>query len=50
MEISERGQKSLITPLPAPPSVGTGAGRQAFRSDYADTKIIGDQTIGVILF
>ena len=27
-EISEKAQKSLITPLPAPPSVGTVAGRQ----------------------
>ena len=29
--ISEKVQKSLITHLPAPPSVGTGAGRQGLQ-------------------
>jgi len=50
MEISEKVEKSLITPLPAPPSVGTGAGRQGLGMDYTDTEIIGNQPIGVILF
>jgi hypothetical protein len=40
LEISEKVQKSLIPPLPAPPSVGTGAGRQGLGTDYTDTKCI----------
>jgi len=35
-EISERVEKPPITCLPAPPSVGTGAGRQGLRKDYTD--------------
>jgi hypothetical protein len=40
IEISEKVQKSLITPLPAPSSIGTGAGRQGLGIDYTDAKYI----------
>jgi hypothetical protein len=38
VEISGKVLKSLIPHLPAPPTVGTGAGRQGLRSDYTDIR------------
>jgi hypothetical protein len=41
IELSEKAQKFLIASLPAPPSVGTGAGRQGAGIDYTDSRDIG---------